>query len=111
MNKNSYTEKILGPDHIVDWVKELNNVSTDADWKRLEKFSQNWVTCACGNQCAIIPRLKANGEPKDDALRYLGIEFHGFIRNKDKHMAILYLQIIEERAAVLINKINNFNAS
>jgi len=35
--------------------------------------SGNWVTCACGNQCAILERDDA--EPTDERLRYLGTDF------------------------------------
>lgn len=38
------------------------------------RLSGHWVTCACGNQCSIIPR-DASGEPYNDKLNVLGLEF------------------------------------
>ena len=35
-------------------------------------LSGDWPTCACGNQCAVIPRFEGNGEPEDKELSLLG---------------------------------------
>lgn len=47
------------------------------------KRSGEWVTCACGVQCSVIPRYvssdlwgHSSGEPKDEALSTLGYRFH-----------------------------------
>lgn len=69
-----------------DWVTFLSRNCKDMTEKELEKatkLSQSWVTCACGNQCAIIPRAKKDsddfkyGEPLDETLGNLGSDFHG----------------------------------
>jgi hypothetical protein len=57
------------------------------------KLSKGWVTCACGNQCAIIPRSECHA-PWDRELRELGVEFCG--------------EIDRMRKAFLINR-NRFN--
>lgn len=36
--------------------------------------ARSWVTCACGQQCSIIPRADS-GVPMDDVLEELGAEF------------------------------------
>ena len=41
---------------------------------QLVSASQNWVTCAVGNQCDIIPRTWI-GEPEDNILNDLGRDF------------------------------------
>jgi hypothetical protein len=48
------------------------------------ELSIGWPTCACGNQCAIIPRHKSksaskNGMPKDTVLASLGATFPSYI--------------------------------
>lgn len=37
--------------------------------------AREWTTCACGNQCAIIPRDEY-GEPLDEELAALGSAFY-----------------------------------
>ncbi len=37
-------------------------------------IAASWTTCACGNQCAIIPR-RNDGEPVDKILSRLGFKF------------------------------------
>jgi hypothetical protein len=41
----------------------------------------SWVTCACGNQCSIIPRDE-DGEPQDKILSALGVDFYDEIRRE-----------------------------
>ena len=49
---------------------EKDNIYIDA--------ADNWITCACGNLCDVIPRLD-NGEPIDDELADLGVTFSNLI--------------------------------
>lgn len=71
--------------------------------KALALLSAEWVTCACGNQCAAIPR-ESNGRPKDDALRDLGCLFHHNIVGRKWRRALQALKLIEARSAILLDE-------
>ena len=91
-----------------DWKKALSAKEiSDQTWDELVKKAGDWVTCACGNQCAIIPRYD-DGSPKDKILYVLGgIEgFYGAIRNRDKENAIDLLAMIEYRSEILIRRLS-----
>ena len=91
-----------------DWNKALSveNISGKT-WDELAQKAGDWVTCACGNQCAIIPRYE-DGEPKDKVLSLLGSAegFYGAIKDRDKKYAIELLEMIELRSAVLIKRLS-----
>ncbi|PRP68133.1 hypothetical protein [Nonlabens agnitus] len=95
-----------------DWYSFLNkeNIS-DQEWQDAIMLSNDWVTCACGNQCNIIPRedeglyYRHNGRPKDNLLSDLGGKFHGLIKRRYATKAIVVLQEIENRSAYLIAQI------
>jgi hypothetical protein len=76
-----------------------------SDWENARNRSSEWVTCACGNQCAIIPR-ESDGEPIDPILKMLGggSGFHDAIIAKDSEKALEFLITIEERSKYLIKK-------
>ena len=62
-----------------DWFKALSKDCKDMNEKEVKELankSRDWVTCACGNQCAIIPRGE-EGIPVDKKLHTLGSNFHG----------------------------------
>lgn len=62
-----------------DWNKFLNRKRfTAAALDHAGKLAGAWVTCACGQQCASIPRNDM-GAPIDRSLRALGLEFVGCI--------------------------------
>lgn len=81
----------------------------------LHSWATNWPTCACGNQCALLPR-KEDGTPLDKELVELGSKFAieitymryfhdergsgGF--DGFKAIAIETLDKIESRVAVLM---------
>lgn len=78
-------------------------------------LAKSWVTCACGNQCAIIPRSR-DGVPIDDTLMKLGKDFLIYITkmkcacNEEivmewQNTARRCLKDIERRSAELIEKI------
>ena len=73
---------------------------------RLDNLAGDWVTCACGNQCSIIPR-NAHGVPEDDNLRRLGYLFYGQISSGKFKAALETLLQIEERSAQIISEINH----
>lgn len=90
-----------------DWNEFLNRKNiTQTDWRRAYRLADNWVTCACGNQCDIIPK-RYDGAPVDRLLRFYGVEFFIYIRGEDKNSAIEVLKKIEERSAILIKEIKS----
>lgn len=73
-------------DGYIDWYKRINylkslivqNPPYGLIQKRIDKCridSSSWVTCACGNLCAAIPR-GAIGSPLDHTLQELGRAFY-----------------------------------
>jgi hypothetical protein len=105
MSKKTYSEK-LGLEAF-DWRIALSarNISDDA-WEAYRLKAVDWTTCACGNQCDIIPRMN-NGRPHDNILAELG-GIHGFydaISERDKESALDILEMIEIRSAYLIKKL------
>ncbi len=64
-----------------NWIEFLSRGDMeDYTFKELDnamKLSGDWVTCACGNQCDILPRV--DGVPEDEILRKLGYDFYHHI--------------------------------
>lgn len=102
-----------------DWMKWLNKkIYTLRDIRKKNVLSKSWVTCACGNQCSIIPRYEDVQAPKDIKLRGLGLDFNFALGDMQYHfaheryhafeyskqIAINILLKIEERSAILIKK-------
>lgn len=98
-----------------DWNKWLDAAIADPDsigkeeHDRVAGLSVKWVTCACGNQCAIIPRSEyvytveaGPGSPLDPELDDLGSDFHMAICSWEWIEAKEILRKIEARAAVVI---------
>lgn len=76
------------------------------EWNKAVKLSSDWITCACGNQCDIIDR-ESDGEPTDEELSILGMDFHHCINAGYWEDAKETLKEIEKRSAKLIKeKIN-----
>ena len=81
-------------------------------------LSREWVTCACGNQCDIIPR-NYQGMPEDKILQHYGKEFVKFLSlminkyfskedfNIGKKLAKQTLHAIESRSQEIINDLKN----
>lgn len=88
----------------IDWFKRLSNRRTisKAQITSWSKDSKSWVTCACGVQCAIIPRGES-GRPHDDKLAELGGKFHVQIEYGNPQKALSVLKRIEKRSLELIN--------
>lgn len=108
-------------EEVFDWNAALQipySEMTDEKISKMEDLSNDWVTCACGNQCEIIPR-KDKGEPKDEYLVELGCAFYLQISNmrdnfnfgnklrfeSNRAEAIEILHKIELRSAELIKEI------
>jgi len=87
-----------------DWLAALTakHISNE-EWEALAELSQNWVTCACGNQCDTIPR-SSSGVPKDLPLVTLsgGDGFHGAIKRQNRTLALHYLELIEDRVSLIL---------
>ena len=92
-----------------DWNKALSaKVISIKTWDELRHKAGDWVTCACGNQCAIIPRSES-GRPLDELLATLGgkdFGFYGAIVRRDKEEALHLLKLIELRSAYLIKELS-----
>jgi hypothetical protein len=92
-----------------DWYKALKaeNISEE-DWDKLEKMSNDWVTCACGNQCTVLER-ENDGRPRDLILYFLGGKdgFTKAIIENNKEEALNLLNLIELRSQFLINQIKS----
>jgi hypothetical protein len=79
--------------------KDAGYVFTDED--RLA--AGDWVTCACGEQNARIPREPGSkGRPADDDLAYLGMDFYSAVTRQDPFGARAVLVKIEHRAAEIL---------
>jgi hypothetical protein len=118
-NSKTYTEA-LG-EKPFDWNKALSAKFGKMTISKLDKMQDkaaSWVTCACGNQCDVIPRFPG-GRPVDGKLAEDGDRFTiavanlrlaktVFIENaigeQFRHDAIVILDRIEKRSAVLIEK-------
>jgi len=82
-----------------------NQLLDSLEWGEAQKRAKSWVTCACGNQCAVIPR-KDDGEPIDTVLLKLGGNqgFYNAIYNLNPTAALHFLSLIEQHSAYLINQ-------
>lgn len=90
MDKTPYS--ITKKEEFIDWNSEIKKVRI-RNLDKLEDLSylsENWVTCACGNQCAAIPRIQSvpfMGRPKDQHLAELGTIFAEIMKNLYFHAA------------------------
>jgi len=95
-----------------DWNAALDALIKDPDsitpnyMTKLRRLAQEWPTCACGNQCDVIPREKRDGAPKDGELLELGQAFYHHIREANWLEAKDVLWHIEKRSEELITEIN-----
>jgi hypothetical protein len=103
MKTNTYAEaKGATP---FDWPRFLKQRTiTPRKWTNATKRAAHWTTCACGNQCAIIPRHQG-GCPTDDTLAELGARFYNAIAEHEKDRALSLLRAIEARSTTLIKRI------
>lgn len=92
-----------------NWNEFLNKENiTEEEWTNAYLLSKEWVTCACGNQCDVIPR-NDDGTPKDWRLTSLGCLFFRFIKLKRADDAKQILKAIEKRSTYLIDELNKTN--
>jgi hypothetical protein len=93
----------------IDWHERVNREPesiTEEEWEQWAEDAGTWVTCACGNQCDVIPRDKDSGMPLDKRLFNLGVDFFTVMGYQDLDTARSILAQIEQRSAQLIAEIN-----
>jgi hypothetical protein len=87
-----------------DWYAFLSRTDLDeGDWQQAASLSAQWITCACGNLCAALPRTKS-GTPLDEDLAHYGNYFHLAIESCDSGTALQILDKIEARSAYLLSQ-------
>lgn len=120
--KKSYTEKKRHKKPF-NWIEALGHPQNMYDWEKMAIMTSkasNWVTCACGVQCSVLPRNQL-GEPRDPKLALYGRLFNDHIQKmNDFHIetdrlsmyfefarvnAIATLHKIERRSAYLLRKL------
>lgn len=84
--------------------RALTGDLTDDEQIAYTSYAANWVTCAVGNQCQIIPRT-TGAWPEDDRLYYLGTGFSNAFRDGEYGYAKRILGVIEWRSSQLIGRI------
>jgi hypothetical protein len=68
-----------------------------------KEAASDWVTCACGEQDARIPREPGlSRRPADDALADLGMDFYAAVIRQDPFEARAVLVKIEHRVAEIL---------
>ena len=86
MNRNTQTTYAESEgERPFDWNAFLDMAehNGEVDYVEMEEASalaNSWVTCACGNQCAALPRDE-DGTPEDDLLKLLGCEFNNQLQD------------------------------
>lgn len=82
--------------------KKINGEEFTVNKWELRDMACEWPTCACGNQCAAIPRNEYSGAPLDEKLRALGTEFYCRIVDSEWVSAKAILAEIEQRSAEIL---------
>lgn len=114
--QKTYSEERNKP--IIDWNKVISDLRSEKikrrdvkgditdEFKEIERRAVDWVTCACGNQCSVIPRCSV-GRPIDSILAQLGGYFPITIANghEDNYeRAEKILKDIEYRSAKILKE-------
>ncbi len=109
MNKNKSFAEIKNKKPF-NWYEFLNKKNyTNHEINVACNKASNWVTCACGVQCVIIPREK-DGYPNDLSLRNLGSEFYGYILTiRYENRNIVLLKDNQQKALKILEKIEQRN--
>lgn len=86
-----------------DWNEFLNKKEiSESEWLEAKLLAGNWVTCACGNLCDIIPRYRGIPAPRDGILLSLGNSFSIQIECQNRREAKVILAEIENRSAEIL---------
>lgn len=90
---------------VIDWRAEIerarNGQIDEEELEVLDACSRDWVTCACGNQCAKIPR-DPDGVPLDRVICNLGIKFYDNFVSGNWTIALTVLEEIESRSSAIL---------
>lgn len=92
-----------------DWYAFLNASKEVKEryYDKAEGLSEDWVTCACGQVCNMLPKVSnLHNIPLDVDARYLGYHFALQIDNKDWENAKITLDKIESRTIFLLQQPN-----
>lgn len=90
-------------DDIQDSSKEHYKQESETK-EHYKQESESWVTCACGNLCASIPRDE-DGGPTDNRLHKLGMNFSRALRDEKIKKARRILNKIEKRSTKILKKL------
>jgi hypothetical protein len=105
MTTQSYTEQQGA--RPFNWVAFLDREEHGfREWIEANKLAAGWVSCACGSQCAALPRKKS-GKPLDEELAGLGLKFYLAITQMDAVQARVVLEQIEHRSSLLLSQIKS----
>lgn len=92
---------------VYDWPEILtrmeNESFTHEEYEEWRTAADNWVTCACGNQCDELERNEM-GQPYDGNLYKLGLQFSWRIHQKMPKHARRILTQIERRTQQLLKE-------
>lgn len=118
MNTNTKYVESQGK-QVVDWNAILRQESyTLEEATQMCDLSGNWVTCACGHQCDIIPR-RDSGSPEDDYLEHKGTQFyekiceiHELVKYQDKENDVDSEEIkdCQQEARDILQQIESYSA-
>jgi len=94
-------------DPIIQMEMDINNLIYQKEKRKLKDLASNWVTCACGNLCDVIPRRDDNSvrEPADAILSSQGLIFSIAIGDSNWTLAIESLKLIEARAIQVLEEL------
>jgi len=104
MKNKTYAEQ--EKKEVTDWNKVLDRWASYSPEGK-EKWiaiAFDWVTCACGNQCAKIPR-DDTGMPLDAELINVGADFYANIKNGHITTAKETLRRIEIRSQQILEEL------
>ena len=98
--------------HASVWGKRILNACKEGEFTQEDIINAgSWVTCACGETSAYIPRVSRGLKPTDIELRRLGTEFLIHVKQNEMAKATLVLVAIEERAVEIERKYRLIRAS
>ena len=93
-----------------DWNEALNKPCvklTTYEVKSMNKRAKSWLTDACGNQCAVIPRHN-DGSPVDTEMLTLGTDFNSNVEQICRNiLTIRYVPISEKEKITLMDNANS----
>lgn len=84
------------------WWKRIDDAEKSGGFSDEDySLAADWVTCACGQQSPLVPRLD-DGTPEDPQLDTLGCDFVDRVADNEFGMARRVLRKIETRAGQVL---------